>query len=89
MAENWTSGRFPQFEAQIRELTSQHRELEDEPLHLAISYAPKRDPQDIFLFEVVGGNGSGIVSTEHELFEITFASAPVFRWRWTNGFTSS
>jgi hypothetical protein len=72
MAGTWTSDRFPQFEAQIRELTKQHRELEDEPLHLAISYAPRRDPQDIFLFEVIGGTDS--ISPDRELFETAFAS---------------
>jgi hypothetical protein len=50
MAGTWISKTFPQFEKQIRNLTKQHRELKDEPLHLAISYAPKRDQQDIFLF---------------------------------------
>ena len=76
MAGTWTSERFPQFETQIRELTKQHRELEDEPLHLAISYAPQRDPQDIFLFEVIGGADS--ISPDKVLFETTFASTPGF-----------
>jgi hypothetical protein len=76
VAGTWTSERFPQFETQIRELTKQHRELEDEPLHLAISYAPQRDPQDIFLFEVIGGTDS--VSPDKEIFETTFTSTPGF-----------
>lgn len=75
MAGTWTSTKFPQFEEQIRSLTEQHRELEDEPLHLAIVYAPQRDPGDIFLFEVIGGNS---VSPDRELFEVTFASTPGF-----------
>jgi hypothetical protein len=55
MAESWTSDGFPQFEQAIRRLTEQHRELEDEPLHLAVSDSPaERDRQDIFLFEVIG-----------------------------------
>jgi hypothetical protein len=53
----WTADRFPCFEPAIRRLAEQHRELRDEPLHLAVSYGPKRDPQDIFLFEVVAGAG--------------------------------
>ena len=76
MAENWISKKFPQFEAHIRELVKQHRELEDEPLHLAISYVPQRDQQDIFLFEVIGGNDN--ISLDKELFETTFTSTPNF-----------
>jgi hypothetical protein len=60
MAGSWTSERFPQFETAIRHLTDQHRELKDEPLHLAISYGPIRDQQDIFLFEVIGSTRESI-----------------------------
>src|SRR5713101_3347145 len=74
MAGPWTSERFPQFEKPIRELTEKHRQLEDEPLHLAISYGPPRDRQDIFLFEVIGGQES--ISPDRDLFEATFESAP-------------
>src|SRR5262245_51431672 len=77
MAGSWTSEKFPQFETAIRRLTDQHRELEDEPLHLAISYGPNRDQQDIFLFEVIGRTGHG-VSPERELFETTFYASPSF-----------
>jgi hypothetical protein len=78
MPRTWTTERFPQFESQIRRLTEQHCELDGEPLHLAISYAPGRDQQDIFLLEVIGGNGAERVSLDRELFETTFASAPGF-----------
>jgi len=78
MAGPWTSTKFPQFKEQIRNLTKQHRELKDEPLHLAISYAPKRNQQDIFLFEVIGGNGGESINPEKELFETTFTSTPSF-----------
>lgn len=77
MAGSWTSERFPQFETAIRRLTDQHRELEDEPLHLAISYGPIRDQQDIFLFEVIGSTRESI-SPERDLFESTFRSSPGF-----------
>ena len=81
MAGSWTSARFPQFEAAIRRLTEQHRELEDEPLHLALSYLPaQRDQQDIFLFEVVGSPGESI-NPERDLFEATFAATPGFPMR--------
>src|SRR5438128_10539283 len=74
MAGSWTSERFPQFEQPIRALTEKHRQLEDEPLHLAISYGPQRDQQDIFLFEVIGGEES--ISPDRDLFEATFESIP-------------
>ena len=50
MAGTWTSERFPQFEPAIRRLTQQHRELEDEPLHLALAYLPRRHGQEIHQF---------------------------------------
>jgi hypothetical protein len=76
MARSWTADRFPQFEAGIRRLAEQHRELVDEPLHLAMSYLPARpDQQHVFLFEVIGGPGESI-NPERDLFEMTFASTP-------------
>jgi mRNA-degrading endonuclease RelE of RelBE toxin-antitoxin system len=78
MAGPWTAERFPQFEAAIRRLTDQHRELVDEPLHLAVSYLPTlRDQQHIFLFEVIGSPEESI-SPERELFEVIFESTPGF-----------
>jgi len=81
MAGKWTSDRFPQFEPAIRRLAEQHRELQDEPLHLALSYLPnRRDQQHIFLFEVIGGIGETI-APERDLFETTFESTPGFPMR--------
>ncbi len=78
MGGSWTSDRFPQFEQAIRRLTEQHRELEDEPLHLAVSYLPaRRDQQHIFLFEVVGTPGESM-NFERDLFEVTFATTTGF-----------
>ncbi len=78
MAGSWTSDRFPQFEQAIRRLTEQHRELEDEPLHLAVSYLPaERDRQHIFLFEVIGTPEESI-NSERDLFEATFANTTGF-----------
>jgi len=78
MAGSWTADRFPQFEAAIRRLTEQHRELVDEPLHLAVSYLPgMRDQQHIFLFEVIGGPGESI-NPERDLFEAIFETSPGF-----------
>ncbi len=78
MAGVWTSERFPQFEAGIHRLTEEHRELKDEPLHLAIAYLPAvRDQQHIFLLEVIGGSVTTI-NPERDLFEVTFLSSSGF-----------
>jgi hypothetical protein len=74
----WTIRRFPGLERQIRELAEQHREFQDEPLHLAIAYQPARDPQDIFIFELIGNFGGNEVASDDELFEVTFESTPSF-----------
>jgi hypothetical protein len=79
MPGSWSTDRFPQFADAIRRLTEQHRELEDEPLRLAISYLPAgRDPQDIYLFEVVETPDASI-SASGDLFEVEFATSPGFR----------
>lgn len=78
MPGTWTSKHFPQLESPIRVLVEQHRGLKDEPLHLAISYSSSRDPQGIFLFEVIGGNGGDRVNQDKELFETVFFSSPNF-----------
>lgn len=71
MAGEWTTERFPQFEASIQQLAEKHQELDDEPLHLAMAYQPPgRDQQHIYLFEVIGGWGGS--SPVRELFETTF-----------------
>ena len=76
MAGTWTSQRLPQFESAIRQLTEQHRQLKDEPLHLALSYSPQREEQDIFLLEVIGGADG--LAENRELFETVFTSTPSF-----------
>jgi len=72
MAGTWTTERFPRFAESLRRLTEQHRELEDEPLHLAIAFqpTPPRDQQDVYLLEVIGGWGED--NPDKELFETTF-----------------
>jgi hypothetical protein len=77
MAGIWTSERFPKFESAIRQLTEQHRQLKDEPLHLALSYEPDREEQDIFLLEVISGNGDRL-GEDRELFETVFNATPNF-----------
>ncbi|HVS39494.1 MAG TPA: hypothetical protein VMS17_28310 [Gemmataceae bacterium] len=72
MAGKWAAERFPRFEEAIRRLTEQHRQLQDEPLHLAVAYqpGPPRDQQGIYLFEVIGGRGEG--NPDKQLFETAF-----------------
>jgi hypothetical protein len=78
MAGTWTSEHFSRFAGQIRRLTDQHRELEDEPLHLALSYDPGRDPRDVFLFEAIGQFAGGATNLDRDLFEVTFGSTSEF-----------
>jgi hypothetical protein len=75
-AVKWMTQRFPQVERQIRDLARQHRELRDEPLHLAMAYEPGRESRDIFLFELAGNFGGNEVSPDAQLFEVTFDSTP-------------
>ena len=65
---------FPRFEHEMRKLVQEHLGLRDEPLLLAIYYKPPREPQDIFLFEVIGNFGDGAMDPDRELFEVTYAS---------------
>jgi hypothetical protein len=55
MAGTWVLENLPQFEPALRRLTQQHRELEDEPLHLAVAYLPVRQGKEahdgVYLFE--------------------------------------
>lgn len=76
MAATWTSERFPQFAQAIRQLTAQHRELTDAPLHLAIAYGPPHDTQDIFLFEVIGASDGISLNSDRDLFETVFEPTP-------------
>ena len=78
MAGTWISERFPQLEPALRQLTEQHRELEDEPLHLALAYLPERDGQDhdVFLFEVKSSGVAELIGQSGDLFEGAFDAVP-------------
>lgn len=56
-------------------LISKHREIEDEPLLLAVHFSPRRDHGNIFVFEVIERFGRDSVSPDRELFEVTYGSA--------------
>jgi len=78
MVATWTTEKLPRFETAIRKLTEQHRQLKDQPLYLAIVYGSHRDPQDIFLLEVIGSSDEDNVSPDRELFETVFSPTPGF-----------
>ena len=78
MPTSWSEERFPEFEQPIRRWVAQHRELKDEPLHLALTYlAEERDQRHIYLLEMIGTSGEGL-HPDHDLFEAVFASSPGF-----------
>lgn len=69
---------FPQHEAQAKDLIAAHGKIEDEPLLLAVYFAPERDPEDVFILEVLDGFGGNAVSDDGDLFEVTYGPSPSF-----------
>ncbi len=65
----------------VRKLVEEHKQIESEPLLLAIMFKPKRNPGDIFLFEVVENFGGGHIDEDRELFEVSFYGTPSFPLR--------
>jgi hypothetical protein len=63
---------YPTSHHSIEGLVREHRELADEPLLLAIYYAPSREPQDIFLFEIFAGYGADGIDADRKLFEVSY-----------------
>src|SRR5579884_3647641 len=53
-------------------LVEEHRRLEGEPLLLAVYYSPDRDPDDLFLLEVIENFGSNSIDADRELFEVSY-----------------
>ena len=78
MASTLTAVRYPKYKKELRALAAQHKELKDEPLHLAVAYDPGRDREDMFLFEIIGRLETGEPNPEKELFEVTFQSSPAY-----------
>ncbi len=77
MPTNVATG-FPNYEAELRTLVRDHKELKDEPLILALYYAPQRDPDDIFLFEVIKNFGANSIDPDRTLFEVAYGSTSGF-----------
>jgi hypothetical protein len=74
---------YPEYRNQVNELVNQHLELVEEPLLLAIYYAPDRDapdrnPDDVFLFEVLGNFDGSSIAYEGDLLEVVYESTPHF-----------
>ena len=69
---------FPGLMQEISQLVEEHRQMVDEPLVLAIYYKPDREPDDIFLFEVIENFGNGAVDSQREMFEVTYNSTSGF-----------
>lgn len=69
---------YPAFKVIAEELVKQHLAKPDEQLLLAIYYAPERDQEDIFLFEVFENFGAKTIDESRNLFEISFGSTPSF-----------
>jgi hypothetical protein len=70
--------RYPQYEDPVRNLVVQHRHSKERSLHLAIYYAPKRHPGDVFLLEVIKDFGGGRVDPGREIFEFVYGSTVAF-----------
>jgi hypothetical protein len=68
--------RFPEpLAKEITALVDRHKNLQDEPLLLAICYDPGRDPGDVFIFEVIDHFGGNMVDPERDLFEVAFGAS--------------
>ncbi len=70
---------FPTYENQVRTFVGEHTALPDGPVHLALYYAPERDPTDVFVLEVLGNFGSGYVDEDKQFFEVAYPATPAFR----------
>lgn len=69
---------YPTSQDAITGLVEEHKRLQDEQLRLAIYYAPNREPQDIFLFEVFDGFGANGVDPDKKLFEVAYGARSSF-----------
>lgn len=70
---------FPRSEAKVKQLVSEHLKLKDQPLLLAVYFAPDRDEEDVFLLEVIKGFGADSIDPEQRLFEVTYGSSDAFK----------
>lgn len=69
---------YPVSHDAVATLVQEHRALRDEVLLLAIYYAPERDVNDIFLFEIFDGFGANSVDADRNLFEVAYSARSTF-----------
>lgn len=72
---------FPAYEQDVRDLVDYHKQIEEEPLLLAVYYAPRtssRSPHDVFLFEVYDGFHQNRISPEQDFDEVWYGSTEAF-----------
>lgn len=69
---------FPAYAEPLKQLVSEHLELTDEPLALAIYYDSGRNSPNVCLFEVHQNFGRNAVDPDRELFEVSYGSTSGF-----------
>jgi len=67
--------RFGGLMERMREVVEEHRRLDD-PLLLAVLFAPERDPDHLFLLEVIQDFASNSIDPDRELFEVSYPVSP-------------
>ena len=65
---------YPDARGVAKKLVRAHIKDPDGRILLAIYYAPRRRPQDIFLFEVIENFGANTIDEGRDLFEVSFGS---------------
>ena len=70
---------YPGFLDIVTGLVEDHKELLEEPIHLAIYYAPKeRGANDVFLFEVLDDFEGNSIEEDGDMLEVTYGRTPDF-----------
>jgi hypothetical protein len=73
-----TMSTYPNYENQVEQLVKEHLKLQDEPVVMAIYYAPERDYDDVFLFEVLEGYNGNTIEDDGDLLEVLYGPTPSF-----------
>lgn len=69
---------YPNEFAQAQQLITQHRQLEQQPLLLAVYYAQGNDPDGVYLLEIISEFGYNEVSDDQDMFEMEYGSTAGF-----------
>ena len=69
---------YPDELVRVQRLIDQHRQLEQQPLLLAIYYAQDNDPHGVYLLEVISEFGYNEVSDDQDMFEMEYGSTDGF-----------